>query len=182
MNKYCQHCKNLLIKRYKESHKQWNVRKFCNRKCSANSLFQNESFLEKSRVRMMGNTINNGRKHICRKSPPTRPQEVKDKIRIAMSGKNGPGWKGGLTKKNSLIRNSAKYKEWRKCVLKRDSYTCQLCGIVGGQLNVDHIKSFAYYPELRFDLDNGRTLCVPCHKNTPNFAGRAMHELLQTTA
>lgn len=37
-------------------------------------------------------------------------------------------------------------------------------------LNADHIKPFAYFPELRLELSNGRTLCVECHRKTPTFA------------
>ncbi len=58
------------------------------------------------------------------------------------------------------------YKNWRKSVFERDDYTCQMCGQYGGYLQVDHIKPWLLYPELRYDLNNGRTLCVPCHKKT----------------
>jgi hypothetical protein len=72
-----------------------------------------------------------------------------------------------------LIRDSPAYKLWRKSVFERDNYTCVFCGQRGGQLQADHIKSFARFPELRFDLSNGRTLCKPCHKLTPTYGGRS---------
>ena len=80
-------------------------------------------------------------------------------------GKNNASWKGGLTAKNLLFRNSQEYKEWREAVFKRDNYTCQRCGKVGGKLEAHHIKSFSKYPKLRLQLRNGKTLCkTPCHK------------------
>ncbi len=55
----------------------------------------------------------------------------------------------------------------------RDDYTCVWCGQLGGTLNADHIKPFSTHPELRFDLDNGRTLCVECHKQTDTYLSKA---------
>jgi len=62
------------------------------------------------------------------------------------------------------IRRSTEYKEWRNAVFRRDDYTCQRCGSRGVKVNAHHIKPFAYYHDLRTDVDNGITLCVACHK------------------
>lgn len=64
-----------------------------------------------------------------------------------------------------MDRRIPEYNEWRKAVYERDHYTCQICGKVGGRLNAHHIKSFAKNPDLRFDVDNGVTLCDKCHKD-----------------
>ena len=69
-------------------------------------------------------------------------------------------------------RRSPEYRKWRKSVFERDDYTCQWCGMRGKTLNADHIKPFSYYPELRLNLDNGRTLCKPCHMKTDTWGGR----------
>lgn len=61
-------------------------------------------------------------------------------------------------------RRSKEYKSWRNSVFERDNYTCQLCGARGVKLNAHHKNGYAFYPELRYELSNGITLCVPCHK------------------
>lgn len=78
------------------------------------------------------------------------------------SGKNHYNWQGGITPKNQLERVKFIYSVGKN-ILKRDNYTCQICKIRGGYLHVDHIKGWSPYPELRFNLDNCRTLCVRCH-------------------
>jgi len=87
-------------------------------------------------------------------------------------GNKSPNWKGGITPINKQIRFSLEYKLWRRSVFERDKYTCIWCGQKGGTLNADHIKPFALFPELRFSIDNGRTLCVPCHKTTDTYGKR----------
>lgn len=75
-----------------------------------------------------------------------------------------PNWKGGITPINRVLRESLEYEEWRTRVFERDLYTCQECGEIGGRLQADHIKQWSLYPELRFEISNGQTLCVKCHR------------------
>ena len=91
-----------------------------------------------------------------------------------ISGSNHYNWKGGITPEMERLRKSQKYKLWRKIVFERDNYTCVECGISGSEtpLNADHIKPFAHYPELRFELSNGRTLCISCHEKTESYKNK----------
>lgn len=101
-------------------------------------------------------------------------QATRRKIQLSHIGKHAkeknPMWKGGITPKNRAIRNSFEYHEWRRQVFERDNYTCQFCKKRGGtKLHADHIRPFAFYPELRFDINNGRTLCKSCHQTTDTY-------------
>lgn len=78
-------------------------------------------------------------------------------------GEKSPTWKGGITPENQRVRASGRYRLWREAVFARDNWTCQKCGERGGNLQAHHIKAFSLYPELRFIIGNGMTLCVLCH-------------------
>lgn len=82
-----------------------------------------------------------------------------DRVYIAYRGEKFP-WE----KTNKDYRQSTEYKNWRAAVFQRDGFKCAICGQVGGELNAHHIRSFKDYPELRFDINNGITLCVRCHR------------------
>ena len=96
------------------------------------------------------------------------------KPRFYMRGDKNPLWKGGITPINAKIRTSLEYKIWRRSVFERDDWACIWCGdrqSVGHKvvLHADNIKPFALFPEFRFAIDNGRTLCINCHKKTDNY-------------
>jgi DNA-directed RNA polymerase subunit RPC12/RpoP len=78
---------------------------------------------------------------------------------IIYIGKNPP-W---IERTDKQERHSTQYQTWRKAVFERDNYTCQDCAIRGGTLNAHHIKSFKKYKDLRYDINNGITLCKKCH-------------------
>lgn len=92
-----------------------------------------------------------------------RPIEERIKISQSMRGEKGPGWKGGVSSINNTIRGTIEFRLWREAVFARDGWTCQKCKQIGGKLHAHHIKPFAKYPELRFSIDNGITLCKNCH-------------------
>jgi len=77
-----------------------------------------------------------------------------------MRGENHWNYKG---ENNKIQRCWSQYREWHKEVLKKADYTCAICGKKGGRLQAHHIKGFADYPELRFDVSNGMCTCKPCH-------------------
>jgi len=72
--------------------------------------------------------------------------------------------------KKVIIKNSRKnertngeYQKWRKLVYNRDKYTCQVCKRRNVRLNAHHILGFSKFRNLRYDVDNGITLCSSCH-------------------
>lgn len=101
-----------------------------------------------------------------------RSLQVRLKLSAAFKGSKSHFWKGGVTPLNQIERESARYAEWRYAVFQRDKFTCQWCGATKN-LNADHIKAFASFPSLRYELSNGRTLCNPCHRKTDTWGVRS---------
>lgn len=88
-------------------------------------------------------------------------RELEYKFLHKTSGKTHWNWQGGISSDREKLR--VKFRPIRKAVLLRDDNTCQVCHIQNQNMHVDHIRSWSNYPELRFDVNNCRTLCVPCH-------------------
>ncbi|MBQ8570248.1 MAG: HNH endonuclease [Kiritimatiellae bacterium] len=91
-------------------------------------------------------------------------------------------WKGGINGENDTLRHRREYKDWRTAVYERDDYTCQCCGTRGNKLNAHHINSFADYPDIRYDVDNGITMCVKCHDATESGSFHNLYGTHSTTS
>lgn len=104
-------------------------------------------------------------------------ESMKQKQSLAKKGKYGPltsNWQGGKTSERKTAMGRTEYIELRKLVFRRDNFTCQICKVRGGKLEMDHIKEWCNYPELRYEESNCRTLCKNCHKTTDNYGHKAI--------
>jgi hypothetical protein len=178
--KNCKKCGSVFYKKYNYSMAYWYIKTFCSIRCAKLGKKQSSVHVTKRVI---------GQKLYYEKNPNdliTRGLAIKanhvgclgkhwKKTEEQLENKRGiknPAWKGGITPINYKIRNSQEYTDWRISVFKRDNYTCQECNGTGITLNADHIKPFALFPELRLVIENGRTLCVPCHRKTDTYGGR----------
>ena len=113
-------------------------------------------------------------------------ESAKFQLRMAHLGRRGPShwnWKNGSVdrKQRHTDMQRDEYKQWRMAVFTRDNFTCRICGASKVQLNADHIIPWAVDESLRYEVSNGQTLCVPCHKETPTYGGR-VHALKEMRA
>ena len=164
MMKFCLQCNKIFKKARTSSARYFLIQKFCSQKCYGRSLQENPKTclknLEKTRtqdaISKMTQTIKgqfkNGRVFAHRHVFPF--------------GSQNPAYIDGRTPEMDKLRKGVRYKKWREAVFARDNWTCQGCGQIGGCLNADHIKPFAWFPKFRFELSNGRTLCKNCHLKT----------------
>lgn len=109
------------------------------------------------------------------KKRPKFSKEWKENLSRSHTGKTkekSSNWKGGITPINQQIRHSEEYINWRKMVFERDDYRCMDCGERGNKLEADHIYRFIDYPRLRFDVNNGQTLCENCHRQKTVFESK----------
>lgn len=73
--------------------------------------------------------------------------------------------------KDKDSRNTPEYRKWRKEVLERDEYICQKCGETYWSMTAHHVFNYKDNEESRYDVDNGTTLCRPCHTDFHNQYG-----------
>jgi 5-methylcytosine-specific restriction endonuclease McrA len=178
--KICIVCNKKFHKPYTESISHWqNKRKYCSKVCAIKNTF----------LKVGRNAWNKGKSGYT-----TKPCSEERKLRISLANKGQPrpsmrgenhfAWKGGISFKRRDLRNPA-YVQWRLSIFQRDNFTCQMpgCGIRGGKLESHHIKSWSKYPDLRFEITNGITLCRECHRKTKSREEKVCHlfELINFT-
>ena len=158
LNKRCEKCKKLLGYR--------NISGFC-RNCMCIKRNQNLEFYERRKKRIVS-------------------QEIRDKLSKRMMGKNNPNYRGGVTRQRGKHICDRKLKEWRRSVFEHDKYICCECGVhtykglgVRIWLEAHHIFDWKDFPEYRYEVWNGRTLCKKCHRKITNKQASCTHSVLE---
>jgi len=105
---------------------------------------------------------------------PNKGKHLSDEVRRKISDTNREKFKKEMSlrgepvdesysSETKRLRTSVEYRIWREGVFQRDGYACIWCGHEH-DLEADHIQLWSTHPELRFSIDNGRTLCRSCHQ------------------
>jgi hypothetical protein len=71
-----------------------------------------------------------------------------------------------LNKKDPDSRDDYRYSRWKKSVKERDNFTCRICGktrLEASDCHSHHMYPYNHFEKLRYDIDNGLTLCSSCH-------------------
>lgn len=98
-------------------------------------------------------------------------------VNVFQAGERHPMFKADRSSVNP--RWSKEYYVWRAAVFKRDGHACVKCGATRSSdvlLDADHIKPFATNQNKRFDVNNGRVLCRPCHRKEPTWGMKSKRQ------
>lgn len=146
---FCEHCKKQLIKQQK---------RFCSRSC------RNKTIKRQDRKGKIVNCL------FCGIDFYVKPSHASRRIYCSKScqGKNIAKLKNEYSDNDIRLTDVTKFyhskqrEQWSLAVLKKDNFTCQICG-KKDRLHAHHIKPIKYFPELSLDISNGLALCVSCH-------------------
>lgn len=89
-------------------------------------------------------------------------EETKQKMSESRKGEKCYRWIKDRTKvkKSDRSFHDPETKQWRKKIWLRDGYKCKIANPdCKGRIEAHHILRWAEHPELRYDINNGITLC-----------------------
>jgi len=181
MKKNCLICKKKFYKRHNQSKKQWKIAKFCSPKCKWDfgRIKLNCQICDKSFIIKKGIYRRRGRKfcsiECSYKRPPLRywlgkklSNEHKAKLAESHRAAKNYLWIKDRTKLCRITkqgeRRTSAYFFWRKSVWTRDKWKCIINNNdCKGRIETHHILGWIKYPELRYEIKNGITLCHAHH-------------------
>jgi len=139
-------------------------------------IIRKDNALKCGGIKYCGSCSRGGEKHPCFGKHLSK--EMREKLSLANSGeknchygkrgKETSRWRDDLTQEERELNKDRSYnpknREWREMVFKRDNWRCLFSGRKGVKLEAHHLYNWADYPEKRFDIKNGITLCKEIHK------------------
>jgi len=95
------------------------------------------------------------------KISPNKGRKASLETIIKITGENHSRWIKDRTQlKKSDRHTDSAYSEWRKNVYRRDNFKCKINNLdCKGRIEAHHIFSWKDFPELRYNINNGITLC-----------------------
>ena len=95
-------------------------------------------------------------------------EDTRKRISEAKKGSNSWNWIEDRTKLSRISkqgeRRTSIYFDWRRNVWIRDGHKCKISNQdCEGKIEAHHILSWRDYPELRYNINNGITLCHAHH-------------------
>lgn len=163
---------SICLKEYKKSSSQnvkwWSKSKYCSTTCYKRRIVSEETKLKmrnhrhtqetKRRIGLasLGNKYRLGKK---------LTDQHKRKISIAHTGEKHWNWIEDRTQlKKDEYRNCSAHREWSRQIKNRDGWRCKISnGSCSGRVEAHHILNWKDYSELRYELNNGITLCHAHH-------------------
>lgn len=151
----CKECKVLFLAKPYQINKSNPTlnKKYCSKKCSNKGHVLKREFYQ-----------DNYRKGIGRLGFPG--SELRKKAAEKMRGEKHFKWVKDRTKlkDDSKERGGQLHREWSKQVKNRDNWICKINNSdCTGKIESHHILGWAKHPELRYDINNGITLCIFHH-------------------
>ncbi len=164
INKFCLECNNKLTL---NNTRDIDRKNFCNHSCKA-KYYHKIGTMNKPPIGTHTKPHTDSTKKRISKSLSGKNHPYFGKKRPEISGENSVHWIKDRTKlkinfRNNSKRNCPEYKEWRQKIFERDNYVCRMCYQSGSKLEAHHIIPYAV-EEYRYDIWNGITLCLVCHK------------------
>ncbi len=118
---------------------------------------------EEHKQKLKNAKLKNPNRYWAGKKRPPFSEETKNKISLAHKGEKNYRWIKDRSKLVRRNRSDPDFIQWRKNVFIRDEYKCKICGESNKYVQAHHILSWREYPELRYEINNGITLCLAHH-------------------
>ena len=151
-SKICLTCKKTYFQPKNQRGKVWANRKYCSHSCmpvwnKGKSVILNRKFFDDNpTIRGIGSRLNWNWPR-----GEDNHKWIQDRSKLKRFSKQGD-------------RRCYAYSDWRKNVWKRDEFKCKINNKdCSGKLEAHHILGFKEHPELRYDINNGITLCHAHH-------------------
>lgn len=175
MTKNCIQCGKSFSKKPRFSLKWWATAKYCSQGCSSKSkIGKPNGMLGKKHKPETLEKMSRSRLGVSSHWNIGRTAWNKGKRCPEMSRENHWAWKkdrSTLQKygDDNKDRRSAAYRVWRKEVWLRDNFVCKIANPdCAGRIEAHHILGWKAHPGLRYEVNNGITLCHFHHPRKRN--------------